>query len=113
MMDLRQAFDDNVGIVMRVRGLPRPEAEQAAFENTLVDHHNATLPDTPSDRRAHCGRRSETLLPIGIGERHTWLRAACWKQWRADRRAKAIAGLTEAGIQVRTLPEIAEERVNG
>jgi hypothetical protein len=98
-MTLRQIFEAHLSTIMRVRGLPRREAEQAAFENTIVDHLNSSHPNTLSDRCAHCGRRSETLLPIGVGERHTWLHAACWEQWRGDRREKAISELAEAGIE--------------
>ena len=52
----RLAFEAEVARVMRIRGLSRPEAERAAFENLLVAHLNRTHPDTPSDRCAHCGR---------------------------------------------------------
>jgi hypothetical protein len=102
-MTLRQTFEGHVATIMRVRGLPRSEAEQLSFENTLIDHLNATRPDPLSDRCAYCGRPSESLLPIGVGERHTWLHQACWEQWRADRRAKAIAELAEAGVTARGL----------
>jgi hypothetical protein len=89
---LRQLFESHVSIIMRVRGLPRAEAERAAYENTVVDHLNATFSGTDPSRCAHCGRSGETPLPIGAGERHVWLHRNCWELWRAaagkgDRRA--------------------------
>jgi hypothetical protein len=36
---------------------------------------------------------SEPLLPIGTGERHTWLHSNCWGPWRERRRTEAIAML--------------------
>ena len=49
---LRQAFENRVDAIMRVRGLTRPEAERLAFEAVLIDWLNATHPNTPSDRCA-------------------------------------------------------------
>lgn len=46
----------HAAITMRVHGLSRSEAERFAFEAVLIDWLNATHPDKPSDRCAHCGR---------------------------------------------------------
>jgi hypothetical protein len=54
---LRQAFENRVDAIMRVRDLPRPEAERLAFEAAVIDWLNATHPDTLFDRCAHCGKR--------------------------------------------------------
>jgi hypothetical protein len=85
---------------MQIRGLPRPEAERVAFEIVLVEHLNATHPDTPPGRCAHCSR-AETpdapLLPIGCA-RHTWLHGGCWTAWRALRRARAEDDLARLGV---------------
>jgi hypothetical protein len=97
---LRQAFEAEVARVMQIHGLSRPAAERAAFENAVVDHMNATHPGTLSDRCAHCSKfetPGRVLLPIGTGP-HAWLHNDCWEAWRADRRAKAIAALAEAGV---------------
>lgn len=98
---LRQTFEGHVAIMMRMRGLSRFEAERAAFENTVVDHLNATHPDTLSDRCAHCGK-CETphaiLLPIAVGVRHAWLHPACWAPWREGRRLKAEHDLVRLGV---------------
>ena len=97
----RLAFEALVDRVVRIRGLPRLEAERAAFENILVAHLNRTFSDTRSDRCAHCGRLETpgaTLLPIGFGVRHTWLHRDCWEAWRAHRRTQAIGQLEGMGI---------------
>ena len=86
MIDVRQ----HVVAVMRVRGL---EAERLAYENSIVDHLNATHPDTDPIRGAQC----RNLLPIGTGP-HAWLHNDCWEAWREDRRVKAVAALAEAGV---------------
>ena len=97
----RLAFETEVDRVVRIRGLPRLAAERAAFENILVVHLNRTFSDTRSDRCAHCSRAEEpssTLLPIGVGARHTWLHRDCWEPWSARRRTEAIGQLTAIGI---------------
>jgi hypothetical protein len=58
---------------MRIRGLPRLEAERAAFDIVLVELLNATHPSARPDRCTHCGRLETlgaTLLPFGGGIRH-------------------------------------------
>jgi hypothetical protein len=98
----RRKFEDRTIVVQRVRNLPQAEAEYAAFDIVLVEFLNATHPDTDPSRCARCGQPETpggVLLPIGVGERHAWLHNECWEPWRADRRTKAIAELTEAGIE--------------
>jgi hypothetical protein len=99
---LRQAFENRVELIMRVRGLPRPEAERLAFEAVLIDWLNATHPNTPSDRCAWCGKPEApgaALLPIGWGAHHAWLHNDdCWALWRERRRAEAIVELAAMGI---------------
>jgi hypothetical protein len=94
-------FGARVATVMKVRGLPRLEAERAAYEIILVERLNATHPSTPADRCAHCGRTETpvaTLLPIGVGVRHAWLHQDCWARWREERRQAAAAELAAMGI---------------
>jgi hypothetical protein len=98
---LRQAFEHHVANIMRVRNLPRPEAERVAYEIVVVEFLNASHPDTAPHICGHCGQhetRDSVLLPIGASDRHTWLHSDCWAQWRERRRAEAIAALAEAGI---------------
>jgi hypothetical protein len=98
---LRQAFEAAIARVMQIRGLPRREAEQAAFDIVLIDLLNASHPNSDSDRCAWCGTPETpgaALLPIGVGERHAWLHSDCQSPWRALRRSMAIAELAEAGV---------------
>jgi hypothetical protein len=97
----RQAFEDHVARVMQIRGLPRSEAERVAFGIVLVQLLNASHPDTPPDRCAHCGgpgTPDAPLLPIGWGARHAWLHGGCCEAWRALRRAKAEDDLARLGV---------------
>jgi hypothetical protein len=98
---IREAFEDRVKALMDLRGLSRLGAERAAFDNLLVERMNATHPDTPSERCAHCGRPETpdaTLKPIGWGVRHAWLHDRCWPEWREARRVAAIAKMATIGI---------------
>jgi hypothetical protein len=98
---LRQTFEAEIARVMQIRGLSRLEAERAAFDIVLVEFLNATHPDTNPNRCAYCGKPEApdaTLLPIGWSDRHAWLHPDCGAPWRADRRAKGIAALAEAGV---------------
>jgi hypothetical protein len=97
----RRSFEAHVDTIMRMRGLPRLEAERTAFEITLVELLNTSHPDTPSDCCAHCGRPETpdaTLKPIGWGVRHAWLHDDCWEQWRTQRRIKAEDELARLGV---------------
>jgi hypothetical protein len=83
---------------MQIRGLPRREAERAAFDIILIEFLNRAQPDADPNRCASCGkseRPDATLLPFGVGVRHTWL---CWEAWRAQRRTEAIGRLAAIGI---------------
>jgi hypothetical protein len=53
----RRTFEGHVATVMCARGLPRLEAERVAFEIVLVEHLNATHPDTDPSRCAHTAAR--------------------------------------------------------
>jgi anti-anti-sigma regulatory factor len=72
----RKTFTDNLATILRVRNIPRIEAEKVAFTNTVHAFLDANRPNTPSGRCAHCGEPETpgaTLQPIGWGERHSWL----------------------------------------
>ena len=97
----RRKFDDRTIVVQRVRNLLEAEAERAAFDMVLVEFLNATHPDTDPNCCAWCGKSETpdtTLLPIGVGVRHTWLHRNCRAPWRIQRRAKAEDDLARLGI---------------
>jgi hypothetical protein len=97
----RQAFEAAVARVVWIRGLSHLQAERAAYEIVLVERLNATHPDTPPNRCAHCSRleaSSAALKPIGWGARHAWLHDDCWAAWREARRRVAIMELAAMGI---------------
>jgi hypothetical protein len=97
----RRVFEDNVAAILRVRSISRAEAAEVAFANTVTAFLNAAHPKTDPNRCAHCARPETpgaTLLPIGWGERHTWLHDDCWAAWREARRNAVIAELATVGV---------------
>jgi len=99
---LRQAFEDHITTVMSTRGLPRLEAERAAYEIVLVEFLDASHPDTDPGRCAHCGRpetRGSILRSIGAGARHVWLHSDCWAQWRDRCQNEAVTELAATGLE--------------
>jgi hypothetical protein len=97
----RVRFEMAVLDVMRLRNLPRAEAEKAAYENVVIEFLNATHPNTLTDRCVWCGKLEEpgaALQPIGWGARHVWLHSDCWASWREHRCVEAIAGLAAMRI---------------
>jgi hypothetical protein len=98
----RRIFEDHIAKVMRVRDLPRLEAERIAFDNLVTERLNETHPDTDPSRCVHCGGAetpSAPLLPIGAGARHVWAHSNCWSPWRERRRTEAIAELAAMKIE--------------
>jgi hypothetical protein len=97
----RRAFETEVARVMQIRGLSRPEAERAAFENVLVGRLNSTFPrNRDPNVCAHCGRRETPdalFIPLGVGP-HAWVHRPCADLWRARRREATIAELAAMGI---------------
>ena len=92
----------HVSTVMRVRGLPRLEAERVAYEIILVERLNATHPNTDPNRCAWCGKAetpTDILRPHGVGVRHAWLHSGCWERWRERRRAEAVGYLATMKIE--------------
>jgi hypothetical protein len=86
---------------VKIRGLPRSDAEREAFQHALIEFLNATHPDTDPTRCAHCGgpeTLDATLAPIGWGDRHAWLHSGCLDPWRAQRRVKAEDDLARLGV---------------
>ena len=95
-----KAFEDSVAAVLRVRNIPRVEAERVAFVNTVTAFLDANRPNTDPTRCAHCGlsERPNDLRPMGGGDRHSWVHIDCWKAWSGHRRARAIEALAAMGI---------------
>jgi hypothetical protein len=95
-----QAFADNVVAVLRVRNIPRIDAERIAFLNTVTAFLDANRPDTDPTRCAHCGSSEQPndLRPMGGGTRHSWVHGNCWESWRERRRAEATAALATMGF---------------
>jgi len=97
--DWQAYFDERAGIAEFDGGLPRPEAEARAFECCAVEWLNRNPVCSPPGRCLGCGGREHSydqLLPYGaepIG--HTWLHSRCWGAWHADRKAKAVAALSQ------------------
>ena len=95
-----KVFEDNVAAVLRVRNVPRAEAERVAFANTVAAFLDANRPDTEPTRCTHCGlsERPNDLRPMGGGVRHSWVHNDCWEAWSKHRRARAIEALAAMGI---------------
>jgi hypothetical protein len=96
----RANFTTNVEAVLRVRDIPRVEAERVAFENTVTTFLDADRPNADLGFCIHCGSsaRADDLRPMGGGSRHSWVHQNCWQAWSERRREDAIAELAAMGI---------------
>jgi hypothetical protein len=99
----RVRFETIVQTVMRVRKLPRPAAEKAAYQNVIVEFLNDSMPSNCDPNTCLWCRRVEDpaapLIPLGIGRQTAWLhRDPCSDLWRDHRRIEAIAKLASMGI---------------
>jgi hypothetical protein len=98
----RRRLAEKIETVMRMRALSRREAEREAFQHLVVEHLNATYPNTDHRICAHCRGPDLPLtptLPFGVGDRHAWLHDRCWAPWREARRAAAVKELAAMGIE--------------
>ena len=95
-----KAFADATAAVLRVRNIPRVEAEKVAFLNTVAAFLDDNRPNTDPTSCAHCGssERPNELRPMGGGIRHSWVHSDCWEAWSGHRRARAIEALAAMGI---------------
>jgi hypothetical protein len=100
--DWRAYFDERAGIAEFDGGLPRPEAENRAFECCVVEWLNRNFERSPPGCCLACGggdHAHDALLPHGIEPTgHVWLHSRCWPSWRTARKAEAVIALAEMGI---------------
>ena len=99
----RANFTTNVEAILRVRKLSRPAAEEAAYQNVLVEFLNGSMPANCDPNACFwCLRIEEPgapLIPLGYGERVAWLhREPCAEKWRDHRRTDAIEKLAAMEI---------------
>ena len=95
-------FDERAGIAEFDGGMPRDEAEAAAYEACLVEWQNLNpAASSLADRCAQCGGSDtpgDILLPYGVATQ-AWLHSNCWPDWVLKRRAEAEAALEMLGIK--------------
>ena len=100
--DWQVYFDERAGIAEFYGGMPRDEAEAAAYEVCLVEWLNLNpAVSSPSSHCAQCGgadASGDILLPYGVATQ-TWLHSRCWSQWILKRRGEAEAALQILGIK--------------
>ena len=100
--DWQVYFDERAGIAEFDGGMPRDEAEAAAYEACLVEWLNLNpAVSSPSGHCAQCGgsdASGDILLPYGVATQ-TWLHSRCWPQWILKRRGEAEAALQILGIK--------------
>ena len=100
--DWQVYFDERAGIAEFDVGMPRDEAEAAAYEACLVEWLNLNpAVSSPSGHCAQCGgsdASGDILLPYGVATQ-TWLHSRCWPQWILKRRVDAEAALQILGIK--------------
>jgi hypothetical protein len=97
----RRRLAEKIETIVKIRGLPRPDAEAEAFRHIVIEYVNETHPDTDPHVCAHCRGPDLPLtptLPFGIGDRHTWLHQRCRDRWGEARRKAAIEMLAAMGI---------------
>jgi hypothetical protein len=97
----RRLLSEKIETIVKVRGLPRPDAEAEAFRHIVIEYLNETHPTTDPRVCAHCRGPDLPLtpiLPFGVGDRHAWLHQRCRDRWADRRRAEAVATLAGMGI---------------
>ena len=97
----RRLLSEKIETIVKVRDLPRPDAEAEAFRHIVIEYLNETHPKTDPGVCAHCRGPDLPLtpiLPFGIADRHTWLHQRCHDRWADRRRMEAVASLARMGI---------------
>jgi hypothetical protein len=103
----RRLFAEKIETVVKMCGLPHPDAEAEAFRHILTEYLNETLRGTDPRVCAHCRGPDLPLtpiLPFGVGNQHSWLHQRCRDRWADRRRAEAVATLAGMGIAEPPLP---------
>jgi hypothetical protein len=107
--DWQVFFDERAGIAEFDGGLPRPDAESRAFACCIVEWLNRNFVRSPPGRCLACSGGDsvdDALLPRGVESTgHAWLHLRCWPEWRAARRAEAVAALEAMGIKRSKFPD--------
>jgi hypothetical protein len=97
----RRRLAEKTETLMRMRALSFHEAEREAFQHLVVEHLNATHPNTDHRICAYCRGPDLPLtptLPIGVDPNHTWLHCRCVEPWRQNRRAAALEAMAAMGV---------------
>ena len=97
----RRLLAEKIETVVKMRGLPRPNAEAEAFRHIVIEFLNENHPMTDPRVCAYCRGPDLPLtpiLPFGGGDRHSWLHQSCRDPWAEARRADAVAALSQMGI---------------
>ncbi len=101
--DWEAYFDERAAVREYDGGLPRGEAEQLAFEDTVTQWlclHPAPA-SNPQEGCVHCGAGDQpgnTLIAVLAAEGFVWVHDGCWKGWQADRRRQASMALQRLGL---------------
>jgi hypothetical protein len=99
-------FEERAGVAEFDGHLPRPQAEERAFDCCVVEWLNQNPASCLPGHCAWCGEPESlhrTFLPFG-SDTHVWLHIECWPAWHGIRRTKAIAALNAMGIGARPSP---------
>ncbi len=101
--DWQAYYDERAAVREYDGGLPRGEAEQLAFEDTVTQWlclHPAPA-SNPQEGCVHCGAGDQpgnTLIAVLAAEGFVWVHDGCWKGWQADRRRQASMALQRLGL---------------
>ena len=99
----RANFTTNVEAILRVRKLSRPAAEEAAYQNVLVEFLNGSMPANCDPNACFWCLRIEgagrAFDPTRVRGARSWLhREPCAEKWRDHRRTDAIEKLAAMEI---------------
>jgi hypothetical protein len=101
--DWQVFYDERAGIAEFDGGLPRPEAEDRAYECCIVEWLNRHMERSDPGYCAWCGQLEEesdcVIVPFGTESHgHTWLHHHCWQPWSQKRLEEAEQALTALGL---------------
>jgi hypothetical protein len=100
--DCRIFFEERASIAEFDGALPRPQAEEHAFDCCIAEWLNRNPVSSMPGRCLGCGggdHAHDPLLPYGIETTgHAWLHSRCWPFWYEGRKARAATALATMGI---------------